>query len=78
MQIVRSKLKTNNVYFNVFSGVSSAGSWLCSQKKFGINLALVSVSAWCAPILPNPKEHPFCFIKSSSSQFLILFIGKRI
>ena len=40
---------------NVFSGVSSAESCCCTQKKFGINLALVSVSG-VPPVCQTQKS----------------------
>ena len=45
MQIVNSKLKYfNMIILDVFSGFSSVESEFCIEEKFGIKLALVSIS----------------------------------
>ena len=45
MQIVKSKLKYfNKIILDVFSDFSSVESECCIEEKFGINLALVSIS----------------------------------
>ena len=45
MQIVNSKLKYFNMnILDVFSDFSSVESEFCIEKKFGIKLALVSIS----------------------------------
>ena len=50
----------NTIFFNVFSGFSSVESEFCKEDKFGIKLALVSISH--VTLLLNQKEQPFCFI----------------
>ena len=45
MQIVNSKLKyCNMIILDVFSDFSSVESEFCIEEKFGIKLALVSIS----------------------------------
>ena len=45
MQIVNSKLKCfNMIILYVFSGFNSVESEFCIEEKFGIKLALVSIS----------------------------------
>ena len=61
MQIMNSKLKYLNMIniLDVFSGFSSVESEFCIEEKFGIKLALVSISH----VTHNPKEQSFSFIK---------------
>ena len=62
MQIVNSKLKYfSMIIFGVFSDFSTVESEFCIEEKYGIKLALVSISY--VTILLNLKEQPFCFIK---------------
>ena len=59
MQIVNSKLKYfNMIIFDVFSDFSSVESEFCIEEKFGIKLALLSISY----VIFKPKRAPFCFI----------------
>ena len=45
MQIVNSKLKYfNMIILDVFSGFCSVRYEFCIEEKFGINMALVSIS----------------------------------
>ena len=45
MQIVNSKLKYfNMIILDVFSDLSSVESEFCKEEKYGIKLALVSIS----------------------------------
>ena len=44
MRIVQFNLKSYNVYFKCVFWRQSGRFLICTQRKFGINLALVSVS----------------------------------
>ena len=49
------------IILDVFSDFSSVESEFCIEEKFGLKLALVSISN--VTLLLNPKEQPFCFIE---------------
>ena len=62
MQMVNSELKYfNMIILDVFSDFSSVKSEFCIEEKFGLKMALVSISN--VTLLKNPKEQPFCFIE---------------
>ena len=71
MQIVNSKLKYfSMIILGVFSDFSLVESEFCIEEKFGIKLALVSISY--VTFLIKPQRAAILFYKKSSSfQFWI-------
>ena len=65
MQIVNSKLKYfHMIIFYVFSDFSSVESEFCIEEKFGIKLALLSISY--VTLFIKPKRAAILFYKKSS------------
>ena len=67
---MNSKQKyVNMIILDVFSGFSSVESEFCIEEKFGIKLALVSISY--VTFIKSKREAILFYKKSSSFQFWI-------